>query len=150
MQYPPPPGPGGMDTPSTQMTELITSPVAGNHAPQLNFTGVISPGTVNGHNAGYMGEAVGAMNMGRPHDLPIQGYHGYHHGNPSGDESHMYDNVDAPVGEQVDFRQPPIPTVGGEDLVCGQGTLVYMYMYVIVRWCVKNNSAVKSAWFKNC
>jgi hypothetical protein len=79
---------------------------------------MLSPGAVNGH----MGDAVGGMNMGRPHNLPIPGYHGYHHGNPTGEISHMYANSDAPVGEQVDTRQPPFTTVGGEDLICGQGT----------------------------
>ena len=125
-QYAPPPPhrPGSMDTPSTQMTELLTSPAgAGNHAPQLNYTGMMSPATVNGHNTGYMGDAVGAVNLGRPHDLPIHGYQGYHHGNPTGEVSHMYNNSDAPVGEQVDTRQPPFTTVGGEDLICGQGGL---------------------------
>ena len=122
-QYAPHPGPGSVDTPSTQMTELITSPAAGNHAPQLNinYTGMISPAAANGHNTGYMGDAVGAMNMGRPHDLPIHGYPAYHHGNPTGEVSQMYLNSDAPVGEQVDTRQPPFTTVGGEDLMCGQG-----------------------------
>ena len=124
-QYAPPSHrPGSVDTPSTQMTELLTSPAAaGNHAPQLNYTGMVSPAAVNSHNTGYIADAVGAMNIGRPHDLPIQGYQGYHHGNPTGEVSHMYNNSDAPVGEQVDIRQPPFPTVGGEDLICGQGEL---------------------------
>ena len=113
IQYPPPPAPGSVDTPSTQITEIISSPGVG------NYTGMVSP---NGHNTGYMSDApVGAVNMGRPHNLPIPNYHGYHHGNPTGVVSHMYDNSDPPVGEQVDIRQPPFTTVGGEDLMCGQG-----------------------------
>ena len=118
MMYTHPPGPGSVDTPSTHMTELITSP-AGSHASQ--FTGMMSPaGNVH---TGFVG-GDGGVNMGRPHDLPIHthGYHNYHHGNIE-DTSNMYHNSDAPVGEQIEYRQPPFTVHGGEDLLGGQGII---------------------------
>ncbi len=122
--YPAPPGPGSVDshTPSTHMTELITSP-AGSHSSQLNFTGMMSPaGAGNTHNTGFSGDGAGGMHMGRPHDLPIHNTHVYHGYPAAGEQSNMYCNSDAPVGEQIEYRQPPFATVGGEDLMCGQGT----------------------------
>ena len=125
--YPAPPGPGsvgGTHTPSTHMTDLVTSP-AGSQSSQMNFTGMMSPaGVGNAQNTGFVGDVGGGMhNMGRPHDLPIHNAQSYdnHLGYHGGDQSHMYDNTDVPVGEQIDYRQPPFNTVGGEDLVCGQG-----------------------------
>lgn len=103
-----PPGPGSVESPSTHMTELMmTTP--GSQASA--FTGVVSP-SANQHMF---------VVMDRPDNLQINPG-GTLQGMGVGDTSKMYYNEDPPSGEQVDFRQPPFTTVGGEDLVCGQGT----------------------------
>ena len=119
MMYPPH---GGMDTPSTQLTDLRSTPSG-------HYTEVISP---------QVGNHFGPPEGMRPHNLPIhppQGGGGdYHHGN-TGETSYMYYNQDARAGEQVDVRQPPFTGGGGEggqqdfintcgdDLMCGQGNV---------------------------
>lgn len=99
-------GGGSVDSLSTHTTELLTSP-GSQPSPYLPAP----------HPLAHEGI--------RPHDLPIYS-HGvggaYHHGNSTGITSHMYDNEDIPVGEQVDVRQPHFTHIaGGEDLMCGQG-----------------------------
>lgn len=124
-----PPGAGGsVDSPSTHMTELITTPGGSQGSV---YSGVISP---SANPFGHEGV--------RPHDLPIYSHGGggggeYHHGATS----KMYYNDDVPSGEQVDFRQPPFvgdirqppfTTIGGDDLLGGQGMLVYTVLVLIV------------------
>ena len=114
-------GGGSVDSLSTHTTELLTSP-GSQHSPYL-------PGP---HPLAHEAHGV------RPHDLPIypHGMGGaYHHGNNTGITSHMYDNEDVPVGEQVDVRQPHFTNItGAEDLICGQGTTssTYIYIYIIL------------------
>lgn len=108
---------GGMDTPSTQITELQSTPVS-------QFTGMVSPQGAN-HFAHFEGM--------RPKDLPIDPPHSgggeYHQGNP-GERSNMYYNDDAPAGEQVDFRgegaQPPFNNTCDDNFMCGQGKIDVM------------------------
>ena len=127
MMHVPPPG-SGMDSPSTHMTDLMTTPGGSQSS---GYTGVISPA---GGNPPLHHERV------RPHNLPpIYGNGGggdYPH---TGETSRMYCNDDVRQGEQVDFRQapmtgivhqPPFTNIRGEDVICGQGmTLGYKGQY---------------------